>query len=53
VTSKLDGKEKEIDYYLSKQISINSICKLLDVSPSTFYGFCKNRAINLKKYKKV
>ena len=50
--SKLDGKEKEIDYYLSKQISIKSICKLLDVPPTTFYGFCKNRAINLKKYKK-
>lgn len=46
--SKLDGKEKEIDYYLSKQISIKSICKLLDVPPTTFYGFC----INLRKYKK-
>lgn len=51
--SRLDGKEKEIDYYLSKQISIKSICKLLDVPPTTFYGFCKNRAINLRKYKKV
>lgn len=50
--SKLDGKEKEIDYYLSKQISIKSICKLLDVPPTTFYGFCKNRSINLRKYKK-
>lgn len=49
--SKLDGKEKEIDYYLSKQISIKSICKLLDVPPTTFYGFCKNRSINLRKYK--
>jgi len=51
--SKLDGKEKDIDFYLSKQISIKSICKLLDVPPTTFYGFCKNRAINLRKYKKV
>lgn len=49
--SKLDGKEKEIDYYLSKQISIKSICRLLDVPSTTFYSFCKNRNINLKMYK--
>lgn len=49
--SKLDGKEKIIDFYLSKEISVRSICKLLDAAPSTFYSFCKNRRINLKKYK--
>lgn len=49
--SKLDGREKEIDYYLSKDISIKSICKLLDIPSTTFYSFCKSRNINLKKYK--
>jgi DNA invertase Pin-like site-specific DNA recombinase len=51
--SKLDGKEGDIDLYLSKGISISSICKLLDVAPATFYSFCRNRSIDLKKYKKV
>lgn len=49
--SKLDGKEKEIDYYLSKDVSINSLCKILEVAPATFYSFCKNREIDIKKYK--
>jgi DNA invertase Pin-like site-specific DNA recombinase len=51
--SKLDGKEDDIDLYLSKGISISSLCKLLDVAPATFYSFCKNRAIDIKKYKKI
>jgi putative DNA-invertase from lambdoid prophage Rac len=49
--SKLDEKEDIIDLYLSKTISINSICKLLDVSPPTFYSFCKSRSIDIDKYK--
>lgn len=49
--SKLDGREKEIDYYLSKDISVKSICKLLEIPSTTFYSFCKSRNINLKKYK--
>lgn len=48
--SKLDGKESEIDRYLSKKISIASICKLLEVAPSTFYSFCQNRGIDVWKY---
>jgi len=50
--SKLDGKEEKIDYYLKKKISISLICKLLDVANATFYNFCKNRNIDIKKYKK-
>lgn len=50
--SKLDGKEKEIDYYLSKNISVKSICKLLDIPSTTFYSFCKNRNIEIKKFPK-
>jgi DNA invertase Pin-like site-specific DNA recombinase len=49
--SKLDGRENEIDKYLAKSISISSICKLLDVAPTTFYNFCKTRKIDIKKYK--
>lgn len=49
--SKLDGKESEIDRYLSKRISIASICKLLEVAPSTFYSFCQYRGIDIRKYK--
>lgn len=45
--SKLDGKENEINKYISKKISITSMAKLLDVAPSTFYSFCKNRNICL------
>ncbi len=48
--SKLDGKESEIDRYLSKKISITSICKLLEVAPSTFYSFCQSRGIDVWKY---
>ena len=51
--SKLDGKESEIDKYLTKHISISSICKLLDVAPTTFYNFCKSRKIDLKKYREI
>ena len=47
--SKLDGKEDDINKYLAKSISVASICKLLDVAPSTFYNFCKSRQINLKR----
>jgi putative DNA-invertase from lambdoid prophage Rac len=50
--SKLDGKEDTIDLYLLKGISVSSICKLLDVAPTTFYSFCRNRGIDTKKYKK-
>ena len=49
--SKLDGREQEIDFYLSKIISIKSICKLMDVAPTTFYSFCKFRKIDLNRYK--
>ncbi len=49
--SKLDEKEQVIDLYLSKKISITSICKLLEVSPATFYNFCRNRSIDLNRYK--
>lgn len=49
--SKLDGREAEIDNYLAKKISVASICKLLDVAPTTFYNFCKSRKITIKKYK--
>jgi DNA invertase Pin-like site-specific DNA recombinase len=51
--SKLDGKEDAIDLYLSKGVSAHSICKLLDVAPTTFYSFCRNREIDIKKYKKL
>ena len=51
--SKLEGRENDIDFYLSKLISIKSICKLLDVAPTTFYSFCKYRKIDLKRYKKL
>jgi len=50
--SKLDGQEDTIDLYLSKKVSVNSICKLLDVAPATFYSFCRNRGIDIKKYGK-
>lgn len=50
--SKIDGKEAEIDRYLCKRISIASICKLLEVAPSTFYNFCQHRGIDVRKYKK-
>lgn len=50
--SKLTGKEELIEYYLRKKISVLSICKLLEVAPSTFYGFCKVRGIDLGKHKK-
>jgi DNA invertase Pin-like site-specific DNA recombinase len=49
--SKLDGKQEEIYYYLRKGISITSICKLMDISPSAFYNFCRSRKIDLKRYK--
>ena len=49
--SKLDGKESDIDLYLSKGVSISSICKILDVASTTFYNFCKTRKIDLKKFK--
>ncbi len=51
--SKLDGKELDIDYYLSKGVSISSICKILDVASTTFYNFCKTRKIDLKRYKDI
>jgi DNA invertase Pin-like site-specific DNA recombinase len=51
--TKLDGKEDAIDLYLSKGISISSICKFLDVAPTTFYSFCRHRGIDIKKYKKI
>lgn len=46
--SKLDGKESDIEYYLSKGVSIASICKILGVASSTFYNFCKTRNIVYK-----
>lgn len=49
--SKLDGREAEINSYLAKKISVASICKLLDVAPTTFYNFCKSRKIDIKRYK--
>lgn len=48
--SKLDGQEDTINLYLSKRISVSSICKLLDVAPATFYSFCRNRGVGIKKY---
>lgn len=48
--SKLDGREDTINLYLSKRISVSSICRLLDVAPATFYSFCRNRGIDMKRY---
>jgi len=50
--SKLDGQEEVINSYLAKEISVTSLCKLLGVAPSTFYGFCKTRNIGVKSFKK-
>lgn len=46
--SKLDGKEEQIKMLLDKRVSINSICKILEVATPTFYNFCKSRNIALK-----
>jgi putative DNA-invertase from lambdoid prophage Rac len=51
VKSKLDGKEKAIHYHLKKQVSVRSLCRILDVAPSTFYNFCRTRKIDIKQYK--
>jgi DNA invertase Pin-like site-specific DNA recombinase len=50
--SKLDGQEDTINLYLSKRISVSSICKLMDVAPATFYSFCRSRGIDIKRYSK-
>ena len=41
--SKLDGKEKEIQEFLSKSISKSSISKILDCDRSTLNNFIKSR----------
>ena len=48
-TSKLQDHLPDIQYYLSKKLSIASICKLVDCAPSTFYNFCKSRNISIEK----
>jgi len=46
--SKLDGKEKDISDFLGKRVSVTSICRILDVTPPTFYNFCRTRKINIR-----
>jgi len=46
--SKLDGKEKDISTFLEKKVSVTSICRIMDVTPPTFYNFCRSRNINIR-----
>ena len=41
--SKLDGKKKEIQEFLSKSISKSSLSKILDCNRSTLNNFIKSR----------
>jgi len=45
--SKLDGKEKDISDFLCKKVSVTSICRIFDVTPPTFYNFCRSRNIGI------
>ena len=44
--SKLDGKEKEIQLFLSKKVSKASIAKIMDVSRTTIQHFIQTRKLN-------
>jgi len=43
--SKLDGKEQEIKFLLSKKVSKASIAKIMDVSRTALYSFIKTRKL--------
>ncbi len=43
--SKLDGKEEEIQAFLSKDVSKSSIAKITGVSRTTVYHFIKTRQL--------
>jgi DNA invertase Pin-like site-specific DNA recombinase len=45
--SKLDGKEEDIRYYLSKRLNIGNIAKIFDVTWPTMNNFIKSRKIKV------
>lgn len=51
--SKLDGKEKEIQLLLSKNVSKISIARIMDVAYTTLHHFIKTRKLSNTKSKRV
>lgn len=51
--SKLDGKEKEIQLLLSKNVSKASIARIMDVAYTTLHHFIKTRKLSNTKSKRV
>jgi DNA invertase Pin-like site-specific DNA recombinase len=45
--SKLDGKEEDIRYYLSKGLNIGNIAKIFDVTWPTMNNFIKSRKMKV------